>query len=174
MKIRDILVSVSVLMLSGVVALAQKPEGCPGKFNGNPKFMQKARAERAEFVASKLDLGDEEKQVFLTVYDEVEEAKQACMAQRHSLLEDLRKAVESGDDLAVRVKHTRPQKELDAAGRQNNLKKAFKITGNDVKLKTILLIDDIYTTGSTMDALSQELLAAGAAKVYFITIACGT
>lgn len=78
------------------------------------------------------------------------------------------------DDLAIRVKNTKPQKELDAAGRQNNLKKAFKITGNDVKLKTILLIDDIYTTGSTMDALSQELLAAGAAKVYFITIACGT
>lgn len=77
------------------------------------------------------------------------------------------------DDIAVRVKNTRPQKELDVQKRQNNLKKAFKIVGNDVKLKTIILIDDIFTTGSTIDALSRELLAAGAAGVYFLTIAGG-
>lgn len=77
------------------------------------------------------------------------------------------------DHLVKRIKNTRPQKQLDGYSRQNNLKKAFKIIGNDVKLKTILLIDDIYTTGSTIDALSQELLNAGAAGVYFITIAGG-
>lgn len=77
------------------------------------------------------------------------------------------------DDLVRRVKHTRPQKELDRAERQNNLKKAFKIIENDVKLKTIILIDDIYTTGSTMDALAEALLQNGAAKVYFVAIAIG-
>lgn len=78
-----------------------------------------------------------------------------------------------GEHVVKRIKNTRPQKQLDCVSRQNNLKKAFKIIGNDVKLKTILLIDDIYTTGSTMDALSQELLSAGAARVCFITIAGG-
>lgn len=76
-------------------------------------------------------------------------------------------------DLVRRTKNTRPQKELDRAERQNNLKKAFKIIENDVKLKTIILIDDIYTTGSTMDALAEALLQNGAAKVYFVTIAIG-
>lgn len=77
------------------------------------------------------------------------------------------------DDWVKRIKNTRPQKELDALTRQNNLKKAFKITGNDVKLKTIILIDDIYTTGSTIDALTQAFLSAGAREVYFITLASG-
>lgn len=81
--------------------------------------------------------------------------------------------VPSRADIIRRVKKTRPQKELSRAERQNNLKKAFKIIENDVKLKTIILIDDIFTTGSTMDALAEVLLQSGAARVYFITLAIG-
>ena len=76
-------------------------------------------------------------------------------------------------NLVKRVKNTVPQKELDLAARQNNLKKAFKIRGNDVKLYTTIIIDDIYTTGSTIDALSEALREAGAGKIYFLTIAGG-
>lgn len=72
-----------------------------------------------------------------------------------------------------REKNTKPQKELDFSGRQNNLKKAFKITRNDVKLNTTIIIDDIYTTGSTVDALSAELKAAGVQKVFFLCLAGG-
>lgn len=75
--------------------------------------------------------------------------------------------------MVVRVKNTIPQKELNLIQRQNNLKKAFKIVANDVKLKTIILIDDIYTTGSTMDALTAVLLEAGVEKVYFLTLSIG-
>lgn len=77
------------------------------------------------------------------------------------------------DDLVGRVKKTVPMKELSAAGRQNNLKKAFKILRNDVKLKTIIIIDDIYTTGSTIDAMSRVLGSAGVEKIYFMTLAIG-
>ena len=73
----------------------------------------------------------------------------------------------------VRIRNTTPQKELDELGRQNNLKKAFKIGRNDVKLKTIIVIDDIYTTGSTIDAVAQVLLEAGAKRVYFVVLATG-
>lgn len=75
--------------------------------------------------------------------------------------------------LVKRVKNTRPQKRLDLPGRQNNLKKAFKIRKNDVKLDTIVLIDDIYTTGSTLDALARELKKAGAKQIYFVALAGG-
>ena len=75
--------------------------------------------------------------------------------------------------LAVRNKNTVPQKELNAYQRQNNLKKAFKIKENDVKLNTIIIIDDIYTTGSTVDALAEVLLCAGVKKVYFAVLAIG-
>ncbi|MBO5292324.1 MAG: ComF family protein [Lachnospiraceae bacterium] len=74
---------------------------------------------------------------------------------------------------AWRVRKTVPQKGLNVSERQNNLKKAFKIRQNDVKLKTIIIIDDIYTTGSTIDALAGECRRAGAEKVYFVVLAMG-
>ena len=76
-------------------------------------------------------------------------------------------------DWLVRVKNTKPQKELEGTARQNNLKKAFKIVQDDVKLNTIVIIDDIYTTGSTIDAAALECRAAGVRRVFFITLAIG-
>ena len=78
------------------------------------------------------------------------------------------------DKIVMRKRNTLPQKQLNPRERQNNLKKAFIIRGNDVKLKTILIIDDIFTTGSTIDEMARVLLTAGAEKVYFITLACGS
>lgn len=74
-------------------------------------------------------------------------------------------------DLLVRVKNTAPLKEQNAKERQNNLKKAFLVGKNDVKLKTILLIDDIYTTGATVDEAAEVLLRAGVSAVYVVTLA---
>lgn len=76
--------------------------------------------------------------------------------------------------LLTRVRDTVPQKQLNPAERQNNLKKAFHISGNDVKSKVTVVIDDIYTTGTTMDEAARALREAGADRVYFIALACGT
>ena len=76
-------------------------------------------------------------------------------------------------DIILRHKKTAPQKELDREQRQNNLKKAFKISENDVKLDTIVIIDDIYTTGSTIDAMTAVLHSAGVGKVYYAALAIG-
>lgn len=78
------------------------------------------------------------------------------------------------EEYLVRVKKTRPQKELDGAMRQNNLKKAFKIVQDDVKLKTIVVIDDIYTTGSTMDAVAQVCRDAGVSNIFFAALSAGS
>lgn len=72
-----------------------------------------------------------------------------------------------------RIKNTVPQKQLNPTERQNNLKKAFKITENDVKLSTIIIVDDIYTTGSTVDAMSAVLQQAGILKIYYVALAVG-
>lgn len=77
-------------------------------------------------------------------------------------------------NLIVRCKKTIPQKELKGAERQNNLKKAFKIVGNDVKLSTIIIVDDIYTTGSTVDEMVEVLKGTGIDKVYVLTLAIGS
>ena len=76
-------------------------------------------------------------------------------------------------NLIMRVHKTVPMKDLSVRERQNNLKKAFKICRNDVKLSTIIIIDDIYTTGSTIDAMSYELRKAGVERIYFMSLAIG-
>lgn len=71
-----------------------------------------------------------------------------------------------------RIKETSPQKKLNDKGRRQNIKGAFaserKIAG-----KTIVLVDDIYTTGSTLDEAARTLYQNGAEKVYFLTISIG-
>ena len=44
---------------------------------------------------------------------------------------------------------------------------------NDVKLNTIVIIDDIYTTGSTIDAMTGVLKEAGIKKVFFLSLTIG-
>lgn len=77
-------------------------------------------------------------------------------------------------DLVKRCKKTKPLKTLNVSERQNNLKKAFLFTQNDVKLKTIIVIDDIYTTGSTLDAVAAVCMDAGIKQIYGLTVAVGT
>ncbi len=75
--------------------------------------------------------------------------------------------------LVERYRYTVPQKELNERERQNNLKNAFKIGLNDVKLNKAMIIDDIYTTGQTIDQISKVLLQVGICQIYFITLAIG-
>lgn len=77
------------------------------------------------------------------------------------------------NDLLKRPDKTKVQKNLGREERRNNMKKAFHIAENDVKLKTVILVDDIYTTGSTIGAAAAVLKSVGVEHVYFITLATG-
>lgn len=61
---------------------------------------------------------------------------------------------------------TRSQKKLDAAERKKNLQKAFQVVGNPAGMR-ILLIDDVYTTGSTMDVLAKASAGKGSIPCIF-------
>lgn len=75
--------------------------------------------------------------------------------------------------LVTRTKNTEPQKLLNDVERKNNLKNAFKVEENIVKYRRILLVDDIYTTGSTIDAIASEIKKAGVQNIYFLSICIG-
>lgn len=77
-------------------------------------------------------------------------------------------------DGLIRIVDTKPQKELNDIQRKKNLEKAFIMNENIVKLRKVILIDDIYTTGSTIDACTKVLMEHGVKKVYFICISVGT
>lgn len=76
-------------------------------------------------------------------------------------------------DLLVRVKATVPQKKLESQKRNENISNAFRIRRGREIPRRILLIDDIYTTGSTINEAAKILKLAGAEHVYFLTISIG-
>jgi ComF family protein len=75
-------------------------------------------------------------------------------------------------DTLVRIRQTSPQIELSASERRQNVKGAFAVKKTElVAGKRILLLDDVMTTGSTMDECAKELKKAGAALVVALTVA---
>ncbi|MCI8769865.1 MAG: ComF family protein [Lachnospiraceae bacterium] len=80
-------------------------------------------------------------------------------------------------DYLVRTKNTLPQKELSDRERYVNLCRAFSIRTETQELynamKCVILIDDIYTTGSTIEACAQILSRQGVYKIYFLCISIG-
>lgn len=74
--------------------------------------------------------------------------------------------------LIRKIKPARSQKKLNVIERRRNLKGAFAVSG-ELNGIDILLIDDVYTTGSTMDAAAECLKKKGAGEIYFLTVCIG-
>ena len=88
------------------------------------------------------------------------------------------------EGILIRQKDTQLLRSLNPADRRLALADAFAINAKGtasgkqaiderLKCKTVLLVDDIFTTGATVDTCSKVLLDAGAAKVYVLTLASG-
>lgn len=74
-------------------------------------------------------------------------------------------------DLVLRKKFTVAQKNLNRKQRKHNLEQAFWARPEAGNYERILLVDDIYTTGSTVNAIAQKLKEQGVGKVY-VFVAC--
>ncbi len=74
------------------------------------------------------------------------------------------------EDLVRRIRYTLPQKGLDLKSRYENMKDAFEVPAGVLVPETVVLIDDIYTTGSTVDALAEVFRRNGAHAVYVFTV----
>lgn len=69
-----------------------------------------------------------------------------------------------------RVKATLPQVQLTPTERRENMRGAFAVKGDAFAERTILLVDDVYTTGATADRAAEACRLAGAKAVYVLTI----
>ncbi len=71
-----------------------------------------------------------------------------------------------------RTRFTKPQAKLDAAARLENVKDAFAFSSkSSLQGLTVLLVDDVFTTGATMNACAAVLKSAGAARVIGLALA---
>ena len=143
------------------------------KYNGKREFANWYAGAMAKRLSAKIRGWDP--QVIIPVPVHRSRLKKRGYNQAALIAKELSKHVKIPvrNDLASRVAATKVQKELGALSRQNNLKKAFNVTPNVVKYETVLIVDDIYTTGATIDALAHVLKAAGVKKVYFATVCMG-
>lgn len=73
----------------------------------------------------------------------------------------------------LRREKTKAQKDLTPQERRENLEHAFVPGKKAAFWRRILLVDDIYTTGSTMDAVSKILKQTGAGEIYAVSICIG-
>ncbi|WDV46116.1 ComF family protein [Clostridiaceae bacterium M8S5] len=74
----------------------------------------------------------------------------------------------------VRTKNTRRQNKLNRKDRLKNIKGAFTVRNKEVIAnKNIILVDDIYTTGTTINECCKELTKSGAKSIYVLTLAIG-
>lgn len=70
-----------------------------------------------------------------------------------------------------KMRETRSQVGLTVSQRRENVHDAYQADQKVVKGKSILIMDDVATTGSTISACTETLLSAGAQEIYVLTIA---
>jgi ComF family protein len=74
----------------------------------------------------------------------------------------------------IRVKNTNAQSTLSRKGRLRNMEKAFVVLNNrNILNKKILIVDDIYTTGTIVSECAKALKAGGAREIIILTVASG-
>jgi ComF family protein len=76
-------------------------------------------------------------------------------------------------NILIRSKPTKPQSSLTKLQRQANLKNAFQIKNSKAQIlknKSVLLLDDIWTTGTTLQECCRTLLRAGAKEIKVLTL----
>ena len=77
-------------------------------------------------------------------------------------------------NLLARIRWTSPQTHLKRKDRLKNLRKSFRIKKNiDLQNKNIMLLDDVITTGATLEACVRVLMNAGAGAVDIVTPCSG-
>ncbi len=115
-----------------------------------------------------------ENSVLIPVPMEIKKQKDRGYNQAQALAKELGHLINVPSITAnlVKIKKTAPQMKLSAKDRAENLRDAFLVKNPaEIYDKKVFLIDDVYTTGATMEECTTQLLISGAKSVWGIAIA---
>ncbi|MBE6783424.1 MAG: ComF family protein [Ruminococcaceae bacterium] len=142
----------------------------------NLKFHNFKRA--SEFLAKEMieviarDFSDENPDYLICVPMTKQRKRKRGYNQCEILIRKIAKAfnMKATPELLTKIKNTPPQVGLNYQQRKTNLSGAFAVNKKfDVKDKTILICDDVFTTGSTLGECAKVLKKAGAKRVICVT-----
>lgn len=146
----------------------------------NFKYKDKAYLGRnlAEILYDRIKIEEIEFDIVIPVPMYVKKQRKRGYNQAAVLAMSLAKLMELpyGGKILVRTIDTEPMSGLGAIERKSNIQHAFDVPidkQSALSYKRVLLVDDVYTTGSTVDSCSAALLAAGAEEIFVITFASG-
>jgi ComF family protein len=138
------------------------------------KFSRRLEYSRlfSEMLAEKLFTLDKHPDVLIPVPLHSSRLRSRGYNQAWELVRHLSKitGIPSSHKVCLRIKKTPLQTSLKASERRRNLKQAFAIK-QDVKGLHICIIDDVMTTGSTLEAIASMLKSAGADRVTGLVVA---
>ena len=77
------------------------------------------------------------------------------------------------DKIISREMDTMAMKRLNRLKRKKNLLNAFTLIENDVQFRKVLIVDDIYTTGTTLDEVARALKLGGVEEIYGLCVCIG-
>lgn len=145
------------------------------------KFKYNNRRELADFFASEIirchgkRIAELSPEVLIPVPVHKKKLKKRGYNQAELLARSLgrRLDIPVDADIIKRNLNTMPQKKLDNVEREKNLKKAFISDCEIVQYKKVMLVDDIYTTGATIESCTSLLKQKGVEKVYYTSICIG-
>lgn len=82
------------------------------------------------------------------------------------------KIIEADNNVLEKVKATKTQSTLEKSERKNNVENSYAVKCSEkVKNRNVILFDDIYTTGATVNEISKKLKEAGAKNICVLVIA---
>lgn len=144
-------------------------------------FLRELRENLASLVITHFQLTEKQKTEFsnfllIPVPLDKKRLKWRGFNQSEEIGKELAKSLEIPliTDVLLKMKATLPQVELSDLEREENIKGAFLVTNREkIKGRKILLIDDVYTTGSTLNEVARLLKEAGASQAWGVVVARG-